>query len=40
LEKVARLSVEDAKKQILDKVKEQHGVELAKALQKLEKDRR
>ena len=40
LEKVARLSVDDAKKQILEKVKEKHGVELAKALQKLEKDRR
>lgn len=40
LEKVARLSVEDAKKQILDKVKEQHSAELAKTLQKLEKDRR
>lgn len=40
LEKVARLSVDDAKKQILEKVKEQHGIELAKAMQKLEKDRR
>ncbi len=40
LERVARLSVEDAKKQILQRIKEQHGVELAKAVQKLEKDRR
>ncbi|MEK7478548.1 MAG: Rnase Y domain-containing protein, partial [Patescibacteria group bacterium] len=40
LEKVARLSVEDAKKQVLDRIKEDHGIELAKALQKLEKERR
>jgi len=40
LEKVARLSVEDAKRQILAKVKEEHGVELSKSLQKLERDRR
>jgi len=40
LEKVARLSVEDAKKQILHRIKEEHGVELTKTLQKLEKDRR
>jgi len=40
LEKVARLSVEDAKKQILARLKEDHSLELSKALQKLEKDRR
>ncbi|MDO8443327.1 MAG: ribonuclease Y [bacterium] len=40
LEKVARLSVEDAKKQILARIKEDSGIELAKALQKLEKERR
>jgi len=40
LEKVARLSVEDAKKQVLDRIKQDHGIELAKALQKLEKEKR
>lgn len=40
LEKVAKLSVEDAKKQVLDRIKQDHGIELAKALQKLEKEKR
>jgi ribonuclease Y len=40
LEKVAKLSVEDAKKQVLARIQEDHGIELAKAMQKLERDRR
>ena len=40
LEKVANLSIDDAKKQILEKIKKDHNLELSKALQKLEKDRR
>lgn len=40
LERVANLSVEDAKKQILQKVTEEHRGELAVALSKLETERR
>ena len=40
LERVAKLSVDDAKKQILQRIKEDHSVELSKAVQRLEKDRR
>ncbi|MBU4348361.1 ribonuclease Y [Patescibacteria group bacterium] len=40
LENVARLSVDDAKKQILEKIKKDHNIELSKILQKLEKDKR
>ncbi len=40
LEKVANLSVDDAKKQVLKKVTEEHRVELAVALNKLETERR
>jgi len=40
LEKVANLSVEDAKRQVLSKVEEEHREELVYALKKLEKERR
>lgn len=40
LEKVANLSVDDAKKQILSKVEAEHREEIGQYLRKLEKDRR
>jgi ribonuclease Y len=40
LEKVAKLSVDDAKQQIISKVKQDYSIELAKSLQSLEKDKR